>query len=431
MISRNDALFAQAQKVIPAGVNSPVRAFRSVGGTPRFFARGAGPHVWDVDGKRYLDYVGSWGPLILGHAHPEVVAAVQRTAADGLSFGAPTAIEVEMAELLIRRLPSLELVRLVSSGTEATMSAVRLARGYTGRDTLVKFEGCYHGHADALLVKAGSGALTFGHPSSAGVPEGAAADTLVLDYNDIDGLERAFAREGDRIAGVIVEPVAGNMNMILPAPGFLETLRALCTKHGAVLIFDEVMTGFRVGPRGAQGVYNITPDLTTLGKVIGGGLPVAAFGGRRDIMQKISPLGPVYQAGTLSGNPVAVAAGLATLKLIDTPGFFDRLGATTRALTDGLTAAAHRHGIDFSAQSLGGMFGLYFRAAVPCGHAEVMTSDKDRFKRFFHAMLEAGVYLAPSAFEAGFVSAAHSGQDIAETLAAADRALAVLQNSAH
>jgi glutamate-1-semialdehyde 2,1-aminomutase len=427
MTSKNETLFAQAQKVIPAGVNSPVRAFRSVGGTPRFFARGVGPHVWDADGKRYLDYVGSWGPLILGHAHPDVVAAVQKTAADGLSFGAPTAIEVEMAELLIRRLPSLELVRLVSSGTEATMSAVRLARGYTGRDTLVKFEGCYHGHADALLVKAGSGALTFGNPSSAGVPEGAAANTLVLDYNDTEGLERAFAREGDRIAGVIVEAVAGNMNMILPAPGFLETLRALCTKHGAVLIFDEVMTGFRVGPRGAQGVYNITPDLTTLGKVIGGGLPVAAFGGRRDIMQKISPLGPVYQAGTLSGNPVAVAAGLATLKLMEAPGFFDRLGASTRALTDGLTAAAQRHGIPFSAQSLGGMFGLYFRAEVPRSYAEVMTSDKDRFGRFFHAMLEAGVYLAPSAFEAGFVSAAHTAQDIADTVAAADRALAVLQ----
>jgi glutamate-1-semialdehyde 2,1-aminomutase len=427
MTSRNEALFAQAQLVIPAGVNSPVRAFRSVGGTPRFFARGAGPYVWDADGKRYLDYVGSWGPLILGHAHPDVVAAVQKTAADGLSFGAPTAIEVEMAELLIRRLPSLELVRLVSSGTEATMSAVRLARGYTGRDTLVKFEGCYHGHADALLVKAGSGALTFGNPSSAGVPEGAAANTLVLDYNDTEGLERAFAREGDRIAGVIVEAVAGNMNMIMPAPGFLETLRALCTKHGAVLIFDEVMTGFRVGPRGAQGVYNITPDLTTLGKVIGGGLPVAAFGGRRDIMQKISPLGPVYQAGTLSGNPVAVAAGLATLKLMEAPGFFDRLGASTRALTEGLTAAAQRHGIPFSAQSLGGMFGLYFRAEVPRSYAEVMTSDKDRFGRFFHAMLEAGVYLAPSAFEAGFVSAAHTAQDIADTVAAADHALAALQ----
>jgi len=315
----------------------------------------------------------------------------------------------------------------VSSGTEATMSAVRLARGFTGRDTLVKFEGCYHGHADALLVKAGSGALTFGNPSSAGVPEGAAANTLVLDYNDTEGLERAFAREGDRIAGVIVEAVAGNMNMILPAPGFLEALRALCTKHGAVLIFDEVMTGFRVGPRGAQGVYNITPDLTTLGKVIGGGLPVAAFGGRRDIMQKISPLGPVYQAGTLSGNPVAVAAGLATLKLMEAPGFFDRLTTSTRALTDGITAAAQRHGIAFSAQSLGGMFGLYFRAEVPRSYAEVMTSDQDRFRRFFHALLDAGVYLAPSAFEAGFVSAAHSAQDIADTVAVADRALAALR----
>jgi glutamate-1-semialdehyde 2,1-aminomutase len=428
MTSRNDTLFSAAQRVIPGGVNSPVRAFRSVGGTPRFFARGSGPHVWDADGQRYIDYVGSWGPLILGHAHPEVVSAVQRTAQDGLSFGAPTAVEVEMAELLTQRLPSLELVRLVSSGTEATMSAVRLARGFTGRDVLVKFEGCYHGHADALLVKAGSGALTFGHPSSAGVPEGAAANTLVLDYNDTDGLARTFAESGDRIAGVIVEPVAGNMNLIAPRPEFLQSLRALCTKHGAVLIFDEVMTGFRVGPQGAQGLFGITPDLTTLGKVIGGGMPVGAFGGRRDIMQKIAPLGPVYQAGTLSGNPVAVAAGLATLKLIAAPGFFDRLAATTRSLCDGLTAAARRHGVAYSAQAVGGMFGGYFRATPPGSYAEVMSSDVSAFNRFFHAMLAAGVYLAPSAFEAGFVSAAHTPQDIADTVAAADRAFAALRS---
>jgi glutamate-1-semialdehyde 2,1-aminomutase len=427
MTSRNDSLFSAAQRLIPGGVNSPVRAFRSVGGTPRFFARGSGPHVWDADGQRYIDYVGSWGPLILGHAHPDVVAAVQRAAQDGLSFGAPTAIEVEMAELLTQRLPSLELVRLVSSGTEATMSAVRLARGFTGRDVLVKFEGCYHGHADALLVKAGSGALTFGHPSSAGVPEGAAANTLVLDYNDSEGLARAFAESGDRIAGVIVEPVAGNMNLIAPRPEFLQSLRALCTKHGAVLIFDEVMTGFRVGPQGAQGLFGITPDLTTLGKVIGGGMPVGAFGGRRDIMQKIAPLGPVYQAGTLSGNPVAVAAGLATLKLIAAPGFFERLAATTRGLCDGLADAARKQGVAFSAQAVGGMFGAYFRATPPASYAEVMTSDADAFNRFFHAMLASGVYLAPSAFEAGFVSAAHTPQEIADTVAAADRAFAALR----
>jgi len=428
MTSRNDELFARAQRLIPGGVNSPVRAFRSVGGTPRFFARGAGARVWDADGKAYIDYVGSWGPLIVGHAHPDVVRAVQAAAEQGLSFGAPTEIEVEMAAELTRRLPALELVRLVSSGTEATMSAIRLARGYTGRDLIVKFEGCYHGHADALLVKAGSGALTFGQPSSGGVPDDTAAHTVVLDYNDLAGVEAAFARQGDRIAGVIVEPVAGNMNLVAPGPGFLAGLRELCTRHGAVLIFDEVMTGFRVGPQGAQGLYGIHPDLVTLGKVIGGGMPVGAFGGRRDIMERIAPLGPVYQAGTLSGNPVAVAAGLATLRLTDRPGFYDALAARTRELTDGLTAAARRHGLAFSAQAVGGMFGIYFRATPPTSYAEVMECDKDAFNRFFHAMLEAGVYLAPSAYEAGFVSAAHGPAEIADTIAAAERIFAGSKN---
>jgi glutamate-1-semialdehyde 2,1-aminomutase len=405
-------------------VNSPVRAFRSVGGTPRFFARGAGPRVWDADGKAYIDYVGSWGPLIVGHAHPDVVKAVQDAAERGLSFGAPTEIEVEMAAELTRRLPALELVRLVSSGTEATMSAIRLARGYTERDVIVKFEGCYHGHADALLVKAGSGALTFGQPSSGGVPADTAAHTLVLDYNDLAGVEAAFAQQGARIAGVIVEPVAGNMNLVAPKPGFLAGLRELCTRHGAVLIFDEVMTGFRVGPQGAQGLYGIRPDLVTLGKVIGGGMPVGAFGGRRDIMERIAPLGPVYQAGTLSGNPVAVAAGLATLRLTDRPGFYDALAARTRELTEGLAAVAREHGQVFSAQAVGGMFGIYFRATPPTSYAEVMQCDKEAFNRFFHAMLDAGVYLAPSAYEAGFVSAAHGAAEIAVTVAAAGRIFA-------
>lgn len=420
MSQSNQQLFERAQKYIPGGVNSPVRAFRSVGGTPRFFAKGAGPRVTDADGKTYLDYVGSWGPLILGHAHPEVVKAVQDAAVDGLSFGAPTEREVEMAELLCGMLPSLDMVRLVSSGTEATMSAIRLARGFTGRDLLIKFEGCYHGHSDGLLVKAGSGLLTFGNPSSGGVPADVAQHTLVLDYNDVGQLESAFAEHGARIAAVIVEPVAGNMNLIAPQQAFLDAMRALCTQHGAVLIFDEVMTGFRVGPQCAQGHYGITPDLTTLGKVIGGGMPVGAFGGKRDIMEKVAPLGPVYQAGTLSGNPVAVAAGLATLRLIQAPGFYDALAASTRSLCDGLASAAKRHGIAFSAQSVGGMFGIYFRASCPTSYAEVMECDKDAFNRFFHAMLDAGHYLAPSAFEAGFVSAAHSADDIAATVAAAE-----------
>ncbi|HEY3326108.1 MAG TPA: glutamate-1-semialdehyde 2,1-aminomutase [Novimethylophilus sp.] len=423
MMSRNQQLFEQSRKLIPGGVNSPVRAFRSVGGTPVFFKRGLGAHVWDEDDKRYIDYVGSWGPMILGHAHPEVTAAVRAAAGDSLSFGAPTARELEMAELLIELVPSMEQVRLVSSGTEATMSAIRLARGFTGRSKIVKFEGCYHGHADALLVKAGSGALTFGQPSSAGVPPEVAAHTLTLSYNDIAGVEGLFAEIGDEIACVIVEPVAGNMNLIAPLPGFLEGLRSLCSRHGAVLIFDEVMTGFRVALGGAQGLYGITPDLTTLGKVIGGGLPVGAFGGRRDIMQCLAPVGPVYQAGTLSGNPVAVAAGLTTLRLVREPGFYTRLTARTRQFAEGLSAAARERGIPFSAQSVGGMFGIYFSDRAPTSHAEVMQCDKEAFNRFFHAMLEQGVYLAPSAFEAGFVSAAHDEEVIEQTLRAARNAL--------
>ena len=419
MTSHNEELFAAAQKVIPGGVNSPVRAFRSVGGTPRFFTRGSGARMWDADGKEYIDYVGSWGPLILGHAHPAVIAAVQQAVARGLSFGAPTAAEVELAELLCKRVPGLEQVRLVSSGTEATMSAIRLARGFTSRSSIVKFEGCYHGHADALLVKAGSGALTFGNPSSAGVPAETAAHTLVLEYNNVAMLEATFAREGDKLACVIVEPVAGNMNLVMPDRAFLDALRTLCTRHGTLLILDEVMTGFRVGPKGAQGLFGITADLVTLGKIVGGGMPLGAFGGRRDVMASIAPLGPVYQAGTLSGNPVAVAAGLATLKAIDTPEFFGRLATATRKLTDGLAAAARASGAVFSAQAIGGMFGLYFRATPPLSYAEVMTCDVPAFNRFFHSMLKQGIYLAPSAFEAGFVSSAHNDADIEQTLAAA------------
>lgn len=419
MKDRNQQLFERSQAVIPGGVNSPVRAFRSVGGTPRFFDRGSGAYLWDADGKRYIDYVGSWGPAILGHAHPAVVAAVQRAAASGLSFGAPTAAELEMAELICRLIPSIEQVRLVSSGTEATMSAIRLARGFTGRSRIVKFEGCYHGHADALLVKAGSGALTFGQPSSAGVPPEVTAHTMVLDYNDGDGLSHAFARHGPEIAAVIVEPVAGNMNLILPRPGFLAALRELCSRHGAVLIFDEVMTGFRVHPGGAQALYGIRPDLTTLGKIVGGGLPLGAFGGRRDIMRQVAPLGPVYQAGTLSGNPVAVAAGLATLAIVQSRHMHERLAQSTQRLTEGLVGAAARAGVPFSAQAVGGMFGCYFRSLAPESFAQVMQSDGEAFNRFFHQMLDRGVYFAPSAFEAGFVSTAHTDADIEATVSAA------------
>ena len=424
MTSHNEELFTASQKVIPGGVNSPVRAFRSVGGTPLFFQRGQGAFVWDADGKQYTDYVGSWGPMIVGHCHPEVVKAVQDAAAQGLGFGAPTAGELDLANLLCTLLPSLEMVRLVSSGTEATMSAIRLARGFTGRSRIVKFEGCYHGHSDGLLVKAGSGLLTFGQPSSSGVPAEIAQLTTVLDYNDAAGLEKCFAERGHEIAAVIVEVVAGNMNLVAPKREFLDAMRSHCTQYGAVLILDEVMTGFRVSLQGAQGYYGIKPDLVTLGKVMGGGLPAAAFGGRRDIMNCLAPLGAVYQAGTLSGNPVAVAAGLTTLKLVQVPGFYERLAQRAKQLTEGLTAAAKKHGIAFCAQSVGGMFGLYFRSTPPTSYAEVMQCDKEAFNRFFHAMLDAGHYLAPSAFEAGFVSAAHTEADIAATIAAADKIFA-------
>ena len=422
MTSRNEQLFESAKKHIPGGVNSPVRAFGSVGGTPRFFKKGAGAYVWDADDKKYIDFVGSWGPLILGHAHPAVIDAVVNTARNGMSFGAPTEGEVELADLLCQMLPSLEQVRLVSSGTEATMSAIRLARGFTGRDKLVKFEGCYHGHADSLLVKAGSGLLTFGNPSSAGVPAAVAADTIVLPYNDVAALEALFAENGGEIAAIIVEPIAGNMNMVLPSAEFVAAMRNLTTQHGAVLIYDEVMTGFRVDLHCTQGLHGITPDLTCLGKVVGGGMPLAAFGGRADIMAYLAPLGPVYQAGTLSGNPVAVAAGLATLAEISKPGFFENLSAQTAKFVAGLNEIGADHGL--CAQSVGGMFGVYFAEVVPTSFADVMASDRTRFNAFFHAMLDLGVYLAPSAFEAGFVSAAHSDADIAATLAAAKLALA-------
>lgn len=413
-------LFSEAKTVIPGGVNSPVRAFNGVGGTPVFVESASGPYIVDSDGNRYIDYVGSWGPMILGHAHPEVVAEVQRTAAKGLSFGAPTKIETRMAKLICDRVPSIDMVRMVSSGTEATMSAIRLARGYTGRDKIVKFEGCYHGHSDALLVKAGSGALTLGVPSSPGVPAAVVENTLTLTYNDRTSVEGAFAEFGSQIACVIVEPVAGNMNCIPPQPGFLETLRELCDKYESVLIFDEVMTGFRVGLQGAQGHYGITPDLTTLGKVIGGGMPVGAFGGKRKIMEQIAPLGPVYQAGTLSGNPVAMAAGLKTLELISAPNFFDILTEKTQTLALGIQQSALQAGIPLAINAVGGMFGLFFTEAQTVTHfAQVMQCNQELFKRFFHAMLDQGIYLAPSAFEAGFVSAAHSDEDIDNTIATA------------
>jgi glutamate-1-semialdehyde 2,1-aminomutase len=424
--SNNDLLFARAQKTTPGGVNSPVRAFKSVGGTPRFITHAKGAHFWDADGKQYIDYIGSWGPAIVGHAHPDVIKAVQEAAARGLSFGAPTEGEIVMAEEICRLVPSIEQVRLVSSGTEATMSALRLARGATGRDKIVKFEGCYHGHADSLLVKAGSGLLTFGNPTSAGVPEDFVKHTLVLDYNNVEQLRDAFRTMGDQIACVIVEPVAGNMNLIRATPEFLQAMRELCTRHGAVLIFDEVMCGFRVGLGGAQALYGITPDLTALGKVIGGGMPVAAFGGRADLMQKMAPIGAVYQAGTLSGNPVAVAAGMATLKLIQQPGFYEQLSVTAASLAEGLAGAARDAGIAFSADSVGGMFGFYFSEQVPGNYAEMMAGDKTRFNAFFHGMLDEGVYFAPAAFEAGFVSAQHTPELISQTIAAARKVLSTL-----
>ncbi len=428
---RNLALFDRAQTSTPGGVNSPVRAFKSVGGTPRFIARALGPHLWDVEGKRYIDYIGSWGPMIVGHAHPDVVRAVQEAAAKGLSFGAPTEGEIEMAETLIRLVPSMEQVRLVSSGTEAAMSAIRLARGAAGggqgRRKIIKFEGNYHGHADSLLVKAGSGALTFGSPSSAGVPQDITQHTLVLDYNDEQKVQDAFRAHGDDIACVIVEPVAGNMNLVRATPQFLHTLRRLCTHHGALLIFDEVMSGFRVALGGAQSLLGVVPDLTVLGKVIGGGLPVAAFGGRRDVMKFLAPLGPVYQAGTLSGNPVAVACGLATLNLVQQAGFYERLARQTRRLVDGLAAVAKTVSkVQFCADAVGGMFGLYFAPTVPATYAQVMAGDTQRFNAFFHAMLQRGVYLAPSAFEAGFVSAAHDDAVIDATIQAAAQSFALM-----
>ncbi|HUH60290.1 MAG TPA: glutamate-1-semialdehyde 2,1-aminomutase [Candidimonas sp.] len=415
-MTRNTALFERACQTIPGGVNSPVRAFRSVGGSPRFIKRAQGPYLWDADDVKYIDYVGSWGPAILGHAHPDVVRAVQEAAVDGLSFGAPTEGEIEIAEAIAARIPSIEKVRLVSSGTEATMSAIRLARGATGRSKIIKFEGCYHGHADSLLVKAGSGMLTFGNPTSAGVPSDFIRHTLVLDYNNLEAVEAAFKQYGNEIACIIVEPIAGNMNLIKPVPGFLEGLRALCTQYGALLIFDEVMTGLRAGPQGVQGLTGVIPDLTTLAKVIGGGMPVGAFGGRADIMEHIAPVGNVYQAGTLSGNPVAVAAGLVTLRLLAEPGFYDRLELQSKKLTEGLAKHAQSAGVSFSADYVGGMFGIYFRDAVPTTFAEVSECNVEHFKRFFHGMLIKGVYFAPSAFEAGFMSSAHGDDVIEQTL---------------
>ncbi len=419
--------FQHAQQHIPGGVNSPVRAFKGVGGEPVFIDHASGAYIFDPDGRRYIDYVGSWGPMILGHAHPEVLAAVEETARRGLSFGAPTEIETRMADKVCELVPSIDLVRMVSSGTEATMSAIRLARGFTGRDHIVKFEGCYHGHSDSLLVKAGSGALTLGEPSSPGVPAALAELTLTLRYNDAEQVRQVFAEMGERIACIIVEPVAGNMNCIPPVPGFLETLREVCDQYGSVLIFDEVMTGFRVALGGAQGHYGIRPDLTTLGKVLGGGMPVGAFGGRRDIMEHIAPLGPVYQAGTLSGNPVAMAAGLQTLELISTPGFHEALAGKVERLTDGILEAARAAGVAMTANRVGGMFGLFFTEADQVtDFAGATACDQERFRRFFHGMLEEGVYLAPSAFEAGFVSSAHSDEDLQATIDAAGRVLSRL-----
>jgi len=426
-MTRSHDLFAAARRHIPDGVNSPVRAFRSVGGDPIFFERAAGPYLFDADGNRYLDYVGSWGPMILGHAHPQVLKAVTERLRKGLSFGAPTEPETRMADRLCALIPSMDLVRMVSSGTEATMSAIRLARGHTGRDKLVKFEGCYHGHSDSLLVKAGSGALTLDEPSSPGVPAALAELTVTLDYNDLDQVRDTFARIGEEIACIIVEPVAGNMGCIPPEPGFLEGLRALCDRYGGLLIFDEVMTGFRVALGGAQARYGVTPDLTTLGKIIGGGMPVGAFGGRRDIMEKLSPSGPVYQAGTLSGNPVAMAAGLETLELIDKPGFYQDLEAKTERLVTGLEARAATAGVPLTTNRVGAMFGLFFAAAERVtDFAGATACNQDQFRAFFHAMLERGIYLAPSAFEAGFLSAAHGEEDIADTLRAAAEAFAVV-----
>ncbi|RED04300.1 glutamate-1-semialdehyde 2,1-aminomutase [Ectopseudomonas oleovorans] len=428
-MSRSAQLFDQAQRHIPGGVNSPVRAFKSVGGTPLFFKHAQGAYIVDEDDKRYVDYVGSWGPMILGHSHPDVLDAVRRQLEHGLSYGAPTALETTMADLICELVPSMEMVRMVSSGTEATMSAIRLARGYTGRDTIIKFEGCYHGHSDSLLVKAGSGALTLGVPSSPGVPAAFAQHTLTLAYNDLDEVEETLAKVGDQIACIIVEPVAGNMNCVPPAPGFLEGLRSLCDQYGVVLIFDEVMTGFRVALGGAQAHYGIRPDLTTFGKIVGGGMPVGCFGGKREIMEKIAPLGPVYQAGTLSGNPLAMAAGLTTLQLIRRPGFHAELTDYTTRMLQGLQDRADAAGVPFVTTQAGGMFGLYFSGAEDIvTFSDVMASDSERFKRFFHLMLDGGVYLAPSAFEAGFTSIAHGDEELRITLDAAERAFATFKD---
>ncbi len=426
--SRSTQLFERAQRSIPGGVNSPVRAFRAVGGTPRFIARAEGAYLWDADGQRYVDYIGSWGPMILGHGHPAVLEAVQKAARDGFSFGAPTEREIELAEEILKLVPGVEQVRLVSSGTEAAMSALRLARGATGRSKIVKFEGCYHGHADALLVKAGSGLATFGHPTSAGVPPEVVQHTLVLTYNDLAGLEAAFDVHGRDIACVMIEPIAGNMNFVRAAVPYMKRLRELCTQHGALLVFDEVMTGFRVALGGAQSLYaqqipGFRPDLSVFGKVIGGGMPLAAFAGPKAIMEQLAPLGPVYQAGTLSGNPVATACGLATLREIQKPGFFDALAQRTRSLVDGLLGAARQAGVPMVGDCEGGMFGFFFAASLPQDYAQVLDTDKARFNAFFHAMLEAGVYLAPALYEAGFVSAAHTRADIDFTVDAAARSL--------
>lgn len=426
-MSHSETLFEQAQQYIPGGVNSPVRAFRGVGGTPVFFKRAKGAYLFDEDDRRYIDFIGSWGPMILGHSDPRILQALHAQIDLGLGYGAPTAIETEMARKVCELVPSIDLVRMVNSGTEATMSAIRLARGYTGRDKIVKFEGCYHGHVDSLLVKAGSGALTLGVPDSPGIPASLAEHTITLSYNDIAGVRETFRQAGDRIAAIIVEPVAGNMNCIPPVPGFLESLREVCDEHGSVLIFDEVMTGFRVSLGGAQGFYGITPDLTCLGKVIGGGLPVGAFGGKREIMEQIAPLGPVYQAGTLSGNPLAMTAGLTTLKLISEPGFHDRLTEKTNRIRDGFKAAADAAGIPLAVQSAGAMFGFFFTGEDSVSRFDqVMACDVERFKAFFQGMLKEGVYLAPSAFEAGFTSDAMSDEDIEHTIRAAHKVMATL-----
>jgi glutamate-1-semialdehyde 2,1-aminomutase len=426
-VTHSETLFEQAQKYIPGGVNSPVRAFKGVGGTPLFFKHAEGAYLFDEDDRRYIDYIGSWGPMILGHSDPRIKNALHAQVDLGIGYGAPTALETEMAKKVCELVPSIDLVRMVNSGTEATMSAIRLARGYTGRDKIVKFEGCYHGHVDSLLVKAGSGALTLGVPNSPGIPASLAEHTITLNFNDIDGVRETFKEIGDQVAAIIVEPVAGNMNCIPPAPGFLEGLREVCDEHGSVLIFDEVMTGFRVSLGGAQGFYGVTPDLTALGKVIGGGLPVGAFGGKREIMEYISPLGPVYQAGTLSGNPLAMTAGLTTLNAISEPGFHDKLSAKVQRLTEGLKQAADEAGIPLTVQSAGAMFGLFFTETESVSRFDqVMDCDAERFKHFFQGMLKEGVYLAPSAFEAGFVSAALSDEDIDHTIAAAKKVMATL-----